>query len=125
VSLEDVDPDDVIQILGEETTNDYGGSLCRVKLFINFDQQLLIIEFPKHIGDDVLEDQDVQIEVLVTVDEMFDTDIWNVLEYACSDDQCELDFVKKYIDWFMSTDYPELADQLTPLILGNSNEAGK
>jgi hypothetical protein len=126
VSLEDFDSIDVIDMIENLDPEDYDdGIVCRIELIIVYDLQLMFIAFTDSIEDSELEDQDVRIDIFVNGDEIDGIGIGNVLKYACSDDGCELDFVKKYIDWFIDADYPELPNQLTPWILGDGKEAGE
>jgi len=118
------DSEDVIEMLEELSPRDYD-SECHIKLHMDYDTQLLTIQFTQHLENSTLEDQDVQIDMFVTGDKIDDIGIKYALEYACSDDECELEFVKKYIDWFIDADKPELPDQLAQLILGNDEEAGE
>ncbi len=125
MSLNGTDSSDVIEMLEKLSPRDYD-SECHIELRINYDTQLLTIKFTQHLEDSMLKDQDVQIDMFVTGDKIDDIGIkYNILEYACTVDKCELEFVKKYIDWFIDADKTELPDELGQLILGNNKEVGE
>jgi hypothetical protein len=121
-----VNSDDVIEMLEELDSLDYD-SECHIELGIDYDAQFLTIQFTQHLEDSsMLKDQDVQIDMFVRGDKIDDIGIkYNILEYACTVNKCELEFVKKYIDWFIDADKTELPDQLGQLILGNNKEVGE
>ncbi|CAF1685518.1 unnamed protein product, partial [Adineta ricciae] len=43
----------------------------------------------------------------------------HLLEHACNEEKCEIEFVKKYLQWLLDTHYPELFNELTKLIISN------
>jgi hypothetical protein len=126
VVFEDINSTNIIHMIEGLSPRDYDdGSVCRIKLRIVYDYQLMFIAFTDSIEDSELKDQDVRIDIFVDGDEIGDIGIEHHLEYACSDDGCELDFVKKYIDWFINANHPELPDQLALWIFNDDEEAGK
>jgi hypothetical protein len=125
MSLNGADSRDVIDMLENELSPlDYDDdSVCRVELWMNFDEQSLGIKFTEHLQDSDLEDEYVQIDLFVT-DQML-IGVEHVLEYACSYDECDLDFIDDHIDWLMDASYPELLNKLAALILGDGEKTGE
>ncbi len=126
MSLKVVNSGDIIKTLEELDFSDYDdGSLCRIELYIDHDAKNFFIKLTEELQESRLQGEDVQIDIFANGYEIDDFSITHYLEYACSDDECELDFVKKYIDWFIDANYPELPDQLIPFIFDDGKEAGE
>jgi hypothetical protein len=102
-----------------------GSGLCRVALAINYVEKTLYVIFTKQLFFSKLEDQDILIDIIVDGSEADDFGSSYNLQYACSDDECEKNFVIQHFNWLFNADHPELSNQLMPFILGNGEESGE
>jgi hypothetical protein len=126
VPLDKFDSENVTKMIQDLRPIKYANNiLCRIELAIDYNEQLLIVKFTEHLKDSSLKNQYVQIDVFVGGDEIEDIVVNHFLEYACSDDECEKNFIKKHIDWFVKADYAALQEKLSPLILGDGKEPGE
>jgi hypothetical protein len=122
-SLAGFDFADFMEDIQNLSSMDFDGhSPCRVEFSINYNEQLLIVKFTEHLVTSTLEDQHVQIDVLVDGNSVEEIDVYPLLHYACLDDECEKNFTKKYVDWFVKTGYGALKEKLNPLIFGNGEK---
>ena len=123
LSLSTHNSDKIIEIIEDLSPDGYDDNdVCRVELYVDYNEQQLRISFTEHLMDHYLEDQSVGIYISVEGDAIDKISIEHILEYACSDDGCELEFVKNYINWFITADSPNLISQLAPFILGNDGD---
>jgi hypothetical protein len=100
-----------------------GSDPCRVALYINCINKTLQIAFTGRFAiTSSLQDQQVEITIIVNGNDANDFSFGYYLEYACSDDECEKDFIIQHFNWLFNVDYPELLNQLIPFILGNVKE---
>lgn len=94
---------------------------CRIELYIEYEENILSIKFTNHMQVSLLKDERVRIDLLVTGDELDEIFIGYFLEYACSDNQCDLNFILNYTNWFIDGEKPDLVDELGPHILGDGH----
>ena len=106
-----------------ELTFDHGNGTktCRIELYIDYEENQLVIKFTENMTKSILKDEHVRIDLLVTGDYLDEITIHYYLEYACSDDQCDLHFILNYTSWFIDGEEPDLIEHLTPYILNDED----
>ena len=116
------DIEDVIGALeGLSMDDDDDHKMCRIQLSIDYDTGWLELILTNNLTHSILNSENVRIEILVVRDSMNKTIIQHHLEYACSNDQCDLEFVKKYLESLMNAERSQRADAITPYIVGDDD----
>jgi hypothetical protein len=100
--------------------------MCVVELYINYAEQLLTISIAgesEFYSD--FEDQEVHIYTIVDGSNAKSISVKHILEHACSDYECEKNFVIQHIDWFIGVNFTDLQKQLIPLIFDDNKGPGE
>jgi hypothetical protein len=99
--------------------------LCRIELFLDYLDQRLEIKFSPRLENSELSDGQVRFDTIIVAMDDNRTKLINYLEYACSDEECDKDFAIKHISWLLKAQYTSLQAKASPLLLGNTKDAGK
>ncbi len=100
--------------------------ICRVELAFGYTQQRLIVKFSQHLQGSELEVEVVQFDTSVRrIDDTEDFAVFNLLEYACSHDGCEKEFIGDHINWLVAATYTEFKEKVGSILLGNGNRIGE
>jgi hypothetical protein len=108
-----------------EVDEDDTRDLCRIELFIDYSEQQLEVRFSPELENNELPDGQVRFDTLTVLTDDGSTVLVNILEYACSDEECDKEFAIKHISWLLNAQYPSLITKVRPLLLGNTKDAGK
>jgi hypothetical protein len=99
--------------------------LCRIELFLDYLAQRLQVEFSPELENSQLSDGQVRLDTFIVAMDDGSTKIVNILEYACSDEECDKEFAIKHISWLLNAQYTILNAKIRPLLLGNTEGVGK
>ena len=100
-------------------------SLCRVKLELHHEQKRLIVVFNRNLANSELNKSMVEFALRMepsSFGNMANFKINNYLEYACSNDECDKQFIIDHIGWLYKNTYTELKEQFDPLLRGNATK---
>jgi hypothetical protein len=124
--LFDLEPENFETIIYNLSSIKVGDNdLCRVKFEIIIGLEFLgTISFNTDLSDSELDNNEVLYETYFFFDESDDALIVKNLEYACSEDDCDKQFIVDHIGWFFPIIHEELAWNITQLIKDDNKEPG-
>jgi hypothetical protein len=99
--------------------------LCRIRLFLDYSEQSLEVNFSLKLENTELPDGLVRFDTIIVALDDNSTKLFNFLEYACSDEECDKEFAIKHISWLLNAQYTSLNTKVRPLLLGNTSDPGK
>lgn len=102
--------------------------MCRMSFNIDYNKGILIVQFTEHLKTRTLPDKRVRIDTYMRGTNVQQTDTTHFIEYACSKDLCEIEFVKKYrvlLNWLLEDHYSKFWYQIGSLIVGNGTSQGE
>ena len=126
VSFVGLDPDEFLKELRESLTSEIiSDDVCRVSIELDYDDDELTKQFTEDLNDDELTSGEIRFSTFVSL--MFHgiPYLANSLEYACSEVECEIDFVEDHLAWLLDASYPTLAVNASSLITHGTGRAGK
>jgi hypothetical protein len=124
--LFNVSPDEFVKSVHNLSSIEVGNDdLCRVKFEIYVDMGWLSkISFSKHLSDSEVVDNEVQYETYWMPRETESMIIINFLEYACSEDNCDKQFIVDHIGWLSTATHSQLAMNIIKLIKDDKKKPG-
>ncbi|CAF1165656.1 unnamed protein product [Adineta steineri] len=103
--------------------------LCRMRIAIDYISafQRIQIQFSQQFEDSDLNDAMISFMTLArnTPDSTSNFEIANFVEYACSGNECDKQFLIDHINWLFKIDYIEFEQKIRPLMMGYGKEAGQ
>lgn len=126
MSLNNLVLNNVLGALNGLSFQEYQTDKCHIKFCVSYDQELLEVQFTEHLMNSTVGNETVRIDTYV-IDIVDDIGVQHDIEYACSTDLCEIEFVNKstdMLDWLLQNQYSELVNELIPLIFGDDGYDG-
>lgn len=120
--------DQVLEGIRGLRTEEYESNMCRIMFYISYSRDILIVQLTEHLQDRDLSDGYVRIDTYMRGANVFNVGAAHFIEYACSKDLCEIEFVEEYsqfLDWLIDAKYLELSRQLGTLIYGAGEDRGE
>ena len=126
ISSRNLDQDDYLGRLKDLPTGEViGDGGCQVWLAVNYYREKLDLSFFGNPAHRHLEHNRVRLDTIVWPISNETGVVVNYLQHVCSEDDCQITFVKNHLPWLLKASYSELATSIAPLIRRQPSQKGK
>lgn len=99
--------------------------VCQVVLMVRYYKQTLSVSFSENLSLNAVRHGDVRFDTNIRPFSATSDTVTNFLKHVCSEDECEIIFIKDHLPWLLKANYSELAVNVIPWITRNSSNGGK
>ena len=99
--------------------------VCQVALMLRYYKQTLSVSFSETLSLNAVRHGGVRFDTNIRPFSTTSDTVTSFLKHVCSEDECEITFIKDHLPWLLKANYSELAVNIIPWITRNTSSSGK